>query len=111
MGDIISLEQPQPKPALGTKHQIEDEIDEVIMIVKGLHLREPYDVMSICAALSARLTELSVKLHRIETRDNEYFRVRTMQISPMLDEVDRQFKSASRKVEIMRQELEAARGF
>ena len=96
--------------AIGTRREIEEELDFTMERINSLYMLEPYEVLSTCAALSGRLTELVVRLQRIEARDNEYYQVRTMQVRPLLEEIDRQFKVASRKVEIMRQELDAARG-
>ena len=61
------------------------------------------------AAYSARLTELAVLLHRVEGTDRQYTRIRTQQVERFLAELDRQYKIASRLVEIMRQDLELSR--
>jgi hypothetical protein len=58
------------------------------------------------AGYSARLTELCVLLHRVEGSNRQYTRIRTQQVERFLAELDRQFKIASRLVEVLRQDLE-----
>jgi hypothetical protein len=96
--------------ALGTRAEIEAELDRMVSEVKEFYGYEPDQVMRICSAFSARLTELSMHLHRVEGRFREYKQVRTMQVQPLLAELDRQFRLASRSVEMRRQDLELMRG-
>ena len=48
-------------------------------------------------------------LHRLEGR-REWRQIRTMQVDRVLTELDRQFKIASREVEVRRQDIELTRG-
>jgi len=91
---------------LPSREHIEDELDLMLQTIRGFWNSEPDQVMREVSAMSARLTELWVHLHRIESRDRTYKQIRTMQVNPMLEELDRQFRLASRTVEIRRQDLE-----
>jgi hypothetical protein len=98
-----------PAGFLGTRAQIEAELDIVAAAIRGFHRKQADQVMREVAAYSARLTELAVLLHRAEGMDRQYTRVRTQQVERFLAELDRQFKIASRLVEVMRQDLELMR--
>lgn len=102
-----------PEPAalaaagqLGSRAQIESELDSILLIVREFYASEPDQVMQDVAAITARLTELEVLLHRVEARDRQFKQIRTMQVQKILDECDRQFKIASRLVEVRRQDME-----
>jgi len=94
---------------LGTRNQIEDELDRIAEAVRGFFMLQPDEVMRYCMAYTARLSELAVLLHRAESYDKQFWRIRTMQVQVYLDELDRQFKTASRIVEVLRQDLEMSR--
>jgi len=94
---------------LGTREQIEQELDRIAESVRGFFMLQPDEVLRYCMAYSARLSELAVLLHRAESVHRQYHRIRTMQVSVYLEELDRQFKTASRLVEVMRQDLEMSR--
>ena len=94
---------------LGPRAQIEGELDGILLMIRDFYTMEPDQVMQHIAAMSARLTELEVLLHRVESRDRAYKQIRTMQVQKILDELDRQWKIASRLVEVRRQDLEQLR--
>lgn len=91
---------------LGTREQIQAELDAMAFSIRAFHLKQPDQIMRECQGYSARLTELCVLLHRVEALDRQYTRVRTSQVERWLTELDRQFKIASRLVEVARQDLE-----
>lgn len=95
---------------LGDRPQIEAELDAVLAETRRFWSLQPDQVMQMCAAFTARLTELEVLLHRAETRDRQYKQIRTLQVHKILDECERQFKIASRLVEVRRQDIEGLRG-
>jgi len=70
---------------------------------------EPDQVMRLCAAYTARCTELYIKLHRIEGRERSYKQIRTQHVNPLMAELERQYTSASRMLEVRRQDLETLR--
>lgn len=94
---------------LGTRADIERELDGIALAMRSFPLKAPDQVMREVAAYSARLTEMTVLLYRVESLDRQYLRVRTQQVDKYLQEMDRQFKIASRLVEVMRQDLELMR--
>jgi len=96
--------------ALGDREQVEAELDTILMTIREFWAQEPDMVMSHVAAITGRLTELEVLLHRVESRDRRYKQIRTMQVQKILDECDRQFKIASRLVEVRRQDMDTLRG-
>src|SRR5882672_2057181 len=91
---------------LGTREDIEAEIDVVIAAMRMFGFKPPDQIMREVAAYGARLVELAILLHRVESLDRTYLRIRTMQIAPIQDELERQFKIASRLIEQQRQDLE-----
>lgn len=95
---------------LGSRDQIEGELDGILLVIRDFYGMEPDQVMTHCAAMGARLSELEVLLHRVETRDRNYRQIRTLQVQKISTELERQFKIASRLVEVRRQDLEHLRG-
>lgn len=90
---------------LGTREQIQDELDEIAAHIRSFFVKQPDEVMVECSAYTARLTEISVLLHRVEGLDRQYRQVRTMQVQRYLDELDRQYKTASRLLEVQKMDL------
>jgi len=94
--------------ALESREKVEEEIDLMLRTIRTFWEMEPDQVMRMSSAMSARCTELSVHLHRLEGR-REWRQIRTMQVDRLLTELDRQFRLSSRLVEIRRQDIETAR--
>lgn len=90
---------------LGTREQVEEEIDLMLRTVREFWSMEPDQVMRMVGALSARCTELYIHLHRVEGSRREWRQVRTQQVDVLLTELDRQHKLASRAIEVRRQDL------
>ena len=99
----------QPPGFLGSKRQLQVELDSIAAAVRMFFYTSPDQVMRECAAYTARITEMCVLLHRVESTDRQFTRVRTMQCQKWIEELDRQFKTASRMIEVMRQDLEMSR--
>lgn len=99
-----------PAGHLGPRSEIEKELDLIAAAIRTFYAKQPDQVMRECAGYSARLTELCVLLHRVEAGNREYTRIRTQQAERFLAETDRQFKIASRLVEIQRQDIDLLRG-
>jgi hypothetical protein len=91
---------------LGTRAEVEAELDLMFDQIRKFYMQEPDQVMRVISALSARASELWVNLHRVEGRDRSYKQIRTLQVTPLIEELDRQFKLASRIVEVRRQDLD-----
>lgn len=99
-----------PAGHLGDKPEVEKELDLIAAAIRVFH-RKPADaVMRECSAYTARLTELCVLLHRREAESRHWTRVRTQQVQRFLDELDRQWKTASRLIEVQRQDIAVTRG-
>jgi hypothetical protein len=109
-GTISYLMAPlQPAGSLGTKADIQLELDLIATSVRGFHVKQPDQVLREISAYTARLTEMVVLLHRVESQDRQYTRVRTMQVEKWLVDLDRQFKIASRLIEVQRQDIDMSR--
>lgn len=94
--------------ALISKQAVEDELDIMARAIRGFWEMEPDQVMRMVSAMSARCTEMSMHLHRLEGK-REWRQVRTMQADRILAELDRQFKLHSRLLEVRRQDIEMSR--
>ncbi|MGZ4745715.1 MAG: hypothetical protein ACXVYY_01395 [Oryzihumus sp.] len=90
---------------LGTREDIEQELDAILVLLSQLCTLEPDAAMRQISALSARCTELAVHLHRAESRDRQYTRIRTAQVQPILDDLKTQKEIAKGMVEMRRQDL------
>lgn len=95
--------------ALGSRQLVEDEIDLMFRTMREFHSMEPDQVLILSSAISARASEMSVHLHRLENKHREWRQIRTMQVNVVLAELDRQFKDHSRLIEVRRQDLELNR--
>jgi hypothetical protein len=98
-----------PAGTLGTREEIQKELDLIAAHIRIFHRMQPDQVMRACSGYTARLTELEVLLHRVESSDRQYTRVRTQQVERFITELERQWKTASRLVEVMRQDLDLSR--
>lgn len=90
--------------ALVSREAVEDEIDLMLTTLRTFWRREPDERMRLVSAMSARATELTVHLHRLEGM-RQWRQIRTMQVDKVLAELDRQYKIASREVEVRRQDI------
>lgn len=94
--------------ALQSRKHVEDELDLVLETMRKFYEMEPDMATRMISAMSARVTEICVHLSRLESK-REWAQVRTMQAEKVLAELDRQFKLASRLIEVRRQDLETLR--
>ena len=97
------------RDSLGSREQVEAEIDAMCVVVRDFYRMEPDEVMRMISGFSARCTELEIQLYRSEGNYREFSKIRTMQVAKLLAELDRQFKTHSRTVELRRQDLEVLR--
>lgn len=98
-----------PPGHIGDRDEIEKELDLIAAAIRRFHQLPADRVMRECAGYSARLTEMAVLLHRIEGQSRQYTRIRTQQVERFLVELDRQFKTASRLIEVSRQDIDLMR--
>lgn len=94
---------------LSTRELVEEEIDLMLRTMRRFWEMEPDQVLLLVSALGARATEMSVHLHRLDTKYREWKQIRTMQVDKLLLELERQFKIHSRMIEVRRQDLEMTR--
>lgn len=94
--------------ALVSRERVEAEIDTMLETTRTFWRREPDEVMQMISAMSARCTELAIHLHRLEGV-RQWRQIRTQQVERLLAEFDRQWKTASRLIEVRRQDLENLR--
>lgn len=99
-----------PAGYLGSRAEVEKELDLIAAATRLFHMKPADMVMRECSAYTARLTEMCVLLHRVEGESRHWTRVRTQQVQRFLDELDRQWKTASRLIEVQRQDLTVLRG-
>lgn len=71
--------------------------------------KQPDQVIREASAYSARLTELWTDLRLLEAHDREWTQLRTMQVQPVLDEIDRQYRFQITRVAIARQDIDLSR--
>lgn len=90
---------------LGTPDEVRAECDRVQAGLDMLYEMEPDQAMRFLNGISSRLTELERLLFRVENYERSYTRLRTMDVEPLLKEVDRQHKSHSRLLEARAQDL------
>lgn len=90
---------------LGSRSDVMNELDRIQQHMHLLYQMEPDMACRVIAAYSSRLTELARLLFRVEITDRQWARVRTMDVVPLIEECDRQFKLHSRMLEARAQDL------
>ncbi len=89
--------------------ELEEELDAMLFDLIKAEMELPDEVIRMCAGYMARLTELHVRIVRIEGENRGYRWVRTQQINKVEDLIEFLYKAASRLVEIRRQDTELSR--
>jgi hypothetical protein len=80
----------------GSIDSVRQEIDDAFADMKTFHNLEPDECMRMAGGHSARLSEIRVKIMRVEDFKREWKNVRTREIEPALEELERQWRNASR---------------
>jgi len=80
----------------GSIDSVRAEVDDAFADMKTFHNREPDEIMRMAGGHSARLSELRVRAMRIEDFRREWKSVRTRELEPALEELERQYTIASR---------------
>ncbi len=73
---------------------IQGEVDDYLRRLKTLNGLPPTEVFQTLSAISARLAEIRNRLIRVDNR--RLTALRTKEVDPLIEEVDRQFKFHSR---------------
>jgi hypothetical protein len=85
------------EPTVGLSiDQARGEINDAFADMRTFYTREPDEVIRMCSGHSARLSELRVRIQRVEDMRREWRNVRTREIEPALEELERQYAAASR---------------
>lgn len=75
---------------------IRKEIDDAFEDMKTFINLEPDEIMRMCSGHSARLSEIRVKIYRIEDFHRQWRPIRVNEVEPALKELESQFNTASR---------------
>ncbi len=87
---------------------IQSEVNDYLQRLKELNGLPPAEVFMTLSAISARLAEIRNRLVRVDNR--RFQALRTKEVDPLIDEVDRQFKFHSRLQAVRSSEWEITRG-
>lgn len=80
----------------GTISTVRKEIDDAFEDMKQFDSMEPDEIMRVASGQSARLSEIRVRIFRIEDFHREWRNIRIREIEPALEELREQWKNASR---------------
>jgi hypothetical protein len=94
---------------IGSRAAVLMELRGIKAAIRTWYDKQPDQVLREASAYSARLTELWTELRLLETNDREYTRLRTMQVNPVLDEIDRQYRFAASRIAMARQDIDMSR--
>jgi len=93
----ITLDTTTANPVVGGSiDSVRKEIDDAFADMKTFLNLEPDEIMRMCGGHSARLSELRVRIQRVEGPLQQWRDLRTKEIEPTLDELQRQYQIASR---------------
>lgn len=95
---------------LGTVVTIREEIDDILEHMREFCNLEPDDVMRLCSGYSARVSEIRIRIQRIEEHIPIWRRVRIQEAEPVLEELKQQFNIASRIVSVRQLDWDMQRG-
>jgi hypothetical protein len=108
--DAFRTGELRPMPtSVGTHAELLLELAGIKCAIRTWHDKQPDEVMREASAYSARLTEIWTELRILESYDRQYTQMRTLQVSPVIDEIDRQYKFASSRIAMSRQDLDLNR--
>jgi uncharacterized membrane-anchored protein len=80
----------------GSIDTVRAEIDDAFHDMKEFHNQEPDEIMRMCGGHSARLSEIRVRIQRVEDWKRQWRGIRTREIEPAIEELERQYAIASR---------------
>jgi hypothetical protein len=97
------------RTGVGSRVEVLQELMAIKAAICTWHRKEVGQVLQEASAYSARLTELWTELRLLESSDRAFTQLRTMQVQPVLDEVDRQYRFATSRIALMRQDIDLSR--
>lgn len=86
------------------------ELAGIKAAIRTWYDKQPDQVLREASAYSARLTEMWTELRLLERDDRQFTQMRTMQVQPVLDEIDRQYRFNQSRIAIARQDIDLIRG-
>ena len=86
------------------------ELAGIKAAIRTWYDKQPDQVLREASAYSARLTEMWTELRLLEAHDRQWTQLRTMQVQPVLDEIDRQYRFNQSRIAMMRQDIDLAKG-
>lgn len=106
----FAIGDPNPLPtSVGSRAHVLLELAGIKAAIRTWYDKQPDEVLREASAYSARLTELWTELRLIEQYDRSYSQLRTMQVDPVIQEIDRQYKINQSRIAMMRQDLDLNR--
>jgi hypothetical protein len=100
----------RPMPtSVGSHAELLLELAGIKAAIRTWCEKQPDEVIREASAYSARLTEVWTELRILEQYDRQYTQLRTMQVTPVLDEIDRQYRFAQSRIAMSRQDLDLNR--
>jgi hypothetical protein len=100
----------RPMPtSVGSHAELLLELAGIKAAIRTWHEKQPDEVIREASAYSARLVEVWTELRILESYDRQYTQMRTLQVTPVLDEIDRQYRFASSRIAMARQDLDLNR--
>lgn len=101
------LNGPAPMPtSVGSRAEVLLELAGIKAAIRTWYNKQPDEVIRESSAYSARLTELWTELRLLEQYDRSLLQLRTMQVQPVLDELDRQYRLQQSRIAMARQDLD-----
>lgn len=94
--------------SVGTPSALLLELAGIKAAIRTWHDKQPDEVLREASAYSARLTEVWTELRLLEVHERTFLQLRTMQVTPVLEEIDRQMKFALARISMLRQDLDMA---
>lgn len=93
--------------SVGTVPELLLELAGVKAAIRTWFDKQPDEVIREASAYSARLTEVWTELRLLEVSgERSYTQMRTMQVGPVIEEIDRQFKFAQSRITMQRLDVE-----
>lgn len=93
--------------SVGTVPELLLELAGVKAAIRTWFDKQPDEAVREASAYSARLTEIWTELRLLEVSgDRSYTQMRTMQVGPVIEEIDRQFKYMQSRITMQRIDVE-----
>ena len=100
----------RPMPtSIGSHAEVLLELAGIKAAIRTWYEKQPDEVIREASAYSARLTEMWTELRILESYDRQYTQLRTQQVTPVIEEIDRQFRMNQSRIAMSRQDLDLNR--